>query len=107
MLLEQLAVDVSHDLRLPLHIPSSAATISHDAAAASAAGSFLSPSAAASQAASAAAGSASSPAMPRAPHETQSIDPDPDTCIAILSSSCLLEFLTRELKVASFTGMGR
>ena len=93
MLLEQLAVDISHDLRLPQHVPASSAAVSHDAAA--------SPAALAAATMTAAASPAS---MPKAVRETQLVEPEPDICASILSSSCLMDFLTKELKVASFTG---
>ena len=56
--------------------------------------------------ASMAVGSSSSSAspLPKAPREVQSIEPDPAACLSILGASCLMDFITRELKVASFTG---
>lgn len=53
------------------------------------------------------AGSSSSslpPPLPKAPREVQNIEPDPASCLSILEASCLMDFITRELKVASFTG---
>ncbi|GAX75755.1 hypothetical protein CEUSTIGMA_g3198.t1 [Chlamydomonas eustigma] len=43
--------------------------------------------------------------MPKAPRETQTITPDSQACVSILSTSCVIDFLIKELKVASFTDM--